>query len=263
MTRGLTRAAIVAAGLDALDQTGLDGLTVRVVAARLGVQPPALYWHVRSKQDLLDEMATEIWRQIGAGLAALEPDLPWDQAMTAFATITRRALLSRRDGAKMVSGTYLTDPALLRAQEAGLAWLARQGFTVADAVRAYQLLYSFTIGFCIEEQAVAQAAGDERYSLEHRAERVGAADHPLVVQAGPVIFGDPDARFAGLVAVIVDAAGRMRSVADEVLSRPNGRGFTPCGPRPPRRGSPGQAPADGIRGRGWPDLMARWTRTRS
>ena len=235
MTRGLTKAAIVAAALDALDQTGLDGLTVRVVAARLGVQPPALYWHVRSKQDLLDEMATEIWRQIGTGLAALEPDLPWDQAMTAFATITRRALLSRRDGAKMVSGTYLTDPALLRAQETGLARLARQGFTVADAVRAYQLLYSFTIGFCIEEQAVAQAAGDDRYSLERRAERVGAAAHPLVAEAGPVIFGDPGARFDGLVAVIVGAAGRMRSAAGEVLFRPNG----------------------------WPDLMARWTRTRS
>ena len=157
MTRGLTKAAIVAAGLEALDETGLDGLTVRVVAGKLGVQPPALYWHVRSKQDLLDEMATEVWRQIAAALAELDPDLPWDQGMTAFAIITRRALLSHRDGATMVSGTYLTDPAVLRGQEAGLASLARQGFAVPDVVRAYQLLYSFTIGFCIEEQAVAQA----------------------------------------------------------------------------------------------------------
>ena len=115
------------AGLEAINKTGLDGLTVRVVAGKLGVQPPALYWHVRSKQDLLDEMATEIWRQIAAELAALEEDVPWDRGMTAFATITRRALLSRRDGAKMVSGTYLTDPALLRGQEAGLASLTRQG----------------------------------------------------------------------------------------------------------------------------------------
>jgi hypothetical protein len=89
---------------------------------------------------------------------------------------------------------------------------------VADAIRAYQLLYSFTIGFCIEEQAVAQA-DDDRYSLQRRAERVDAAAHPLVAEAGPVIFGDPDARFASLVAIIVDAAGRMRSVAGQVLSR--------------------------------------------
>jgi Tetracyclin repressor-like, C-terminal domain len=136
--------------------------------------------------------------------------------MTAFATITRRALLSRRDGAKMVSGTYLTDPALLRGQEAGLASLTRQGFTVADAVRAYQLIYSFTIGFCIEEQAVAQA-GDDRYSLSRRAERVDATAHPLAAEVGPVIFGDPDARFAGLVAILVDAAGRLRAAAGDVI----------------------------------------------
>lgn len=210
MTRGLSKAIIVTAALGALDETGLDRLTVRVVASRLGVQPPALYWHVRSKQDLLDEMATEVWRQIGASLAALDPDLPWDQGMTAFATITRRALLSRRDGAKMVSGTYLTDASLLGGQEAGLASLVRQGFTVTDAIRAYQLLYNFTIGFCIEEQAVAQAA-DDRYSLDERARRIDAAAHPLVAQAGPAIFADAGLRFADLVAVIIEAVGRMRS----------------------------------------------------
>jgi hypothetical protein len=163
-------------------------------------------------------MATEIWRQIAAELAALEEDLPWDQGMTAFATITRRSLLSHRDGATMVSGTYLTDPAVLRGLEAGLASLARQGFAVADVVRAYQLLYSFTIGFCIEEQAVAQA-GDDRYSLSRRAERVGATTHPLAAEAGPVIFGDQDTRFAELVAILVDAAGRLRSAAGGASGR--------------------------------------------
>jgi TetR/AcrR family transcriptional regulator, tetracycline repressor protein len=212
MTRGLTKAGIVAAALDALDETGLDGLTVRVVAARLGVQPPALYWHFGSKQDLIDEMATQIWRQVTAGLKTLPADIGWDAGMTAFARITRQALLSRRDGAKMVSGTYLTDASLLREQEAGLASMLAQGFTVATAMQAYQLLYSFIIGFCIEEQAVSQAAaaGDARYSLASRAGRVGASAHPLVAQAGPEIFAEPDQRYARLVAVIVDAAGRMR-----------------------------------------------------
>jgi TetR/AcrR family transcriptional regulator, tetracycline repressor protein len=210
--RGLTKDGIVAAALDALDETGLDGLTVRVVATRLGVQPPALYWHFASKQELIDEMATQIWRQVAAELGALPADIAWDEAMTAFARITRQAMLSRRDGAKMVSGTYLTDVSLLRQQEAGLAGMLGQGFTIATATQAYQLLYSFIVGFCIEEQAVSQAAaaGDARYSLASRADRVGAAAHPLVAQAGPEIFGDRDQRFAELVGMIVDAVGRMR-----------------------------------------------------
>ena len=54
------------------------------------------------------------------------------------------------------------------------------------------------------------AAGDARYSLASRAERVGATEHPLVARAGPEIFSDRDLRYGELVSVIVDAAGRMR-----------------------------------------------------
>jgi TetR/AcrR family tetracycline transcriptional repressor len=209
----LSKAAVVQAGLDVLDEAGIDGVTVRAVASRLGVQAPALYWHVRDKQDLLDEMATEIWRRASAELAAQPDGQPWDQAMAAFAAITRRALLSHRDGAKVFSGTYLTDASVLEAQEAGLAQMLQQGFTPADVIRAYSLLYSFTVGFCIEEQAVAQAAAaaDDRYSLARRAERLNSRTHPLALQAGPEIFGDPGTRFADLVVMIIGTVGRMRT----------------------------------------------------
>jgi TetR/AcrR family tetracycline transcriptional repressor len=209
----LTKAGIVQTAFAVLDEHGIDGLTVRALAARLGVQPPALYWHVRDKQALLDEMATQVWRQVSAELAALPGDWPWQRSMAEFAAITRRALLAHRDGAKVFSGTYLTDASLLEAQEEPLDRMMRDGFTLAAVIRASSLLYNFIIGFCIEEQAVAQAkaAGDQRYSLEHRASRLDEGAHPLVVQSGPEIFGDPDTRFAELVAVIIDAAGRMRS----------------------------------------------------
>ncbi len=58
--------------------------------------------------------------------------------------------------------------------------------------------------------AQTAAVGDDRYSLERRAGQLNRDTHPHVVAAGPRIFGDPDERFADLVAVIVDAAGRMR-----------------------------------------------------
>jgi AcrR family transcriptional regulator len=207
--RGLTRADVVQAGLDVLDELGLDGLTVRSVATRLGVKPPALYWHVHSKQDLFDEMATEVWRRVNAELTELPVDLPWQQAMTDFALITRRALLAHRDGAKVFSGTYLTDAGLLEHQEAGLRRMVGEGFALPDVIRGWRLLYSFTIGFCIEEQAVAQSS-DERYSLTHRSARIDSTTHPLVVESGPLLFSDPDGRFAEVVAVIIDALARLR-----------------------------------------------------
>ena len=98
MPAGLTKAAIVQAALDLLDEAGMDGLTVRALASRLGVQAPALYWHVRSKQALLDEMATQIWRQIGDVMAGLPPDLPWREVMRTYAATVRRELLGTATG---------------------------------------------------------------------------------------------------------------------------------------------------------------------
>ena len=152
---GLSKAAVVQAALDVLNEDGMDGVTVRAVARRLGVQAPALYWHVKNKQELLDEMGTEIWRRVSQELLALGSDIAWREGLIAYATIVRRALLSHRDGAKAFSGTYLTDAGVLEQQEPMLAQMSAAGFTLEATVRAYSLLYSFTVGFCIEEQAVA------------------------------------------------------------------------------------------------------------
>lgn len=179
------KAAIVQAALEVLDEVGMDGVTVRAVARRLGVQVPALYWHVEDKQELLDEMGTEIWRRVSQEMLALGSDLAWRERLPAYATIVRRALLSHRDGAKAFSGTYMTDVGVLQQQESMFAQMADAGFTLSDTVRAYSLLYSFTVGFCIEEQAVASAEpGDDRYSLARRAARLQADRYPLVVESG-------------------------------------------------------------------------------
>ncbi len=212
MPGGLTKPAIVQAALDLLDEAGMDGLTVRALASRLGVQAPALYWHVRSKQALLDEMATQIWWRIGEAMAVLPGDLPWREVMATYAATVRAELLGHRDGAKAFSGTTLTDPAVIRRQEVTFENLVRQGFALDDAVRGLVLLHDFTIGFCVEEQAVIQqtASGDDRYSPGRRAELIGPKTAPLAVAAGRVIFGDPDTRFADLLDLLLETVARMR-----------------------------------------------------
>jgi len=200
----------VQAALDLLDEAGMDGLTVRALAARLGVQAPALYWHVRSKRALLDEMATLIWRRVGDVMAGLPASTPWREVMSVYAMTIRAELLGHRDGAKAFSGSTLTDPEVVRRQEVTLRTLTSQGFTLPDAVRGLLLINNFTIGFCVEEQAVRQvtASGDDRYA--RRAELIGPDTAPLAVAAGEVIFGDPDTRFGELTGLLLDTVGRLR-----------------------------------------------------
>ena len=144
-------------------------------------------------------------------MAGLPAGLPWRDVMRTYAEAVRAELLGHRDGAKAFSGTTLTDPDVVRRQEVTFSRLVGQGFTLPDATQGLVLLHDFTIGFCVEEQAVSQAvtAGDERYSPGRRAEMIGAENAPLAVEAGAVIFGDPDSRFTELVELVLDSVARM------------------------------------------------------
>jgi AcrR family transcriptional regulator len=212
VSKGLAKNDIVRAALDVLDAEGLDGLTLRKVAARLDVQAPALYWHVRNKQDLLDEMGTEIWRRIVVRLGRRPLDEPWEAALAGYAQITREELMAHRDGVKMAAGTRLTDVELLRAQEPRFAAMTRQGFSPRAAALASVLVQHLVVGFCIEEQATrqARASGDERYTLESRDARVDREAYPLVAEAGRELFGDDERRFGELVGLVIEACRPLR-----------------------------------------------------
>ena len=203
--KGLNRADIVQAALDLLDEKGIDAVTVRAVATRLGVKAPALYWHVENKQALLDEMGTEIQRRVIAELRAQPMDV-WPDSVATYARVLRREYLAHRDGARTFSGTRLTDPEVLRAQEPWLEQLVASGVDLERAVSAVEFVTAFVVGFVIEEQERAQS-GEPRYSLSDRTEMLGD-DVPLVVEAGRVLFGDREQRFERNLDAIVDALRR-------------------------------------------------------
>jgi TetR/AcrR family transcriptional regulator, tetracycline repressor protein len=73
----LQRSHIVAAALALLNQDGLDGVTVRKVATQLNVHVGGLYWHVKNKRDLLDEMANTILSEEFATLQPPGPGQVW------------------------------------------------------------------------------------------------------------------------------------------------------------------------------------------
>jgi AcrR family transcriptional regulator len=209
---GLDRERIVRTGLRLLGEVGLEGLTLRRLARELDVQAPTLYWHVKSKQELLDEMATAMLRDLLAEGEA--PPGPWPEFVTGAARGLRRMLLAYRDGARVFSGTHLTDDSLIGAMEQPLRRLTEAGFSLDDAARGWSAVYSYVIGSTIEEQAVHPSPGarDERYDPERRALRIDADRHPLAAAAGPALFGDFDDRFEHGLALLV--AGMARALDD-------------------------------------------------
>src|ERR1700761_5310269 len=70
----LTRTAVTARALAVADAAGLEAVTIRKLAADLGVTPMALYWHFRSKDELLDGLVERVWSEIDI---AVDPKAPW------------------------------------------------------------------------------------------------------------------------------------------------------------------------------------------
>ncbi|MFJ9871102.1 TetR/AcrR family transcriptional regulator C-terminal domain-containing protein [Streptomyces sp. NPDC101165] len=204
----LDRKRVADTALRLLNEVGLDGLTLRAIAKELDVKAPALYWHFKDKQALLDEMATEMYRRMVAD-AALDPADSWQERLLGTSRGLRAALLGYRDGAKVFSGSRFTGTDHAREMEAHLRVLTEAGFTLAQAVNAARTASVFTIGFVTEEQGVQPLPGERRegYDIGERARRM--ADFPLAAEAGKVLFDDYDGQFEeGLALVIAGIEAR-------------------------------------------------------
>ena len=203
----LTRDVIVDAAFAVLDEHGIDGLTVRALAAELGVKAPALYWHLANKQAVLDEMGTEVASRIQRSLGDLDDIATLAEALRAYALAARAEYLRHRDGARTFSGTRLTDPDLLRDRESALARWVNEGYSIEQISDAFEIVTAYVIGFVIEEQERTQSA-EGRYDLQARDAVVGE-DRPLTVASGHHLFRPADQKFAEQLALIIPALVRQ------------------------------------------------------
>lgn len=199
----LDRTRVADTALRLLNEVGLEGLTLRAIANELGVKAPALYWHFKDKQALLDEMATEMYRRMVAG-TALDPADTWQERLLKANRGLRAALLGYRDGAKVYSGSRFTGVDHGREIEATLRVFTAAGFTLPQAARAAMTANLYTIGFVTEEQGVRPLPDERRegYDVEERARRL--ADYPLAAEAGKLLFDDYDDQFEEGLALVID-----------------------------------------------------------
>ncbi|MBN9135316.1 TetR/AcrR family transcriptional regulator C-terminal domain-containing protein [Phyllobacterium sp.] len=198
----LQREAVIRAALDLLGETGVDGLTTRRIAAALGVQQPALYWHFKDKAALLDALAETILMENHSRSLPL-PDEDWRHFLIENARSFRRALLAYRDGARVHAGSR-PSPALYPAAEAQLGFMVAAGFDIVAAGYILQAAGHYVVGSVLEQQAAMAANGRlDQGTGADLASEIGA-QFPLLGQAfGKLDNVSPDEGFEfGLVALV-------------------------------------------------------------
>jgi TetR/AcrR family tetracycline transcriptional repressor len=198
----LNREDILRTALELLNEIGIDALTTRKLAERLGVQSPTLYWHFKSKAALLDAMteAIVLAHHTHAQPAAGEA---WQDWLMADGRGFRRALLSYRDGARLHAGTRPgeTERASI---EARLRLLCEAGFEPGTATLLMMSIGRFVVGWVLEEQSLLQPDAPASSKLPGP----DAARYPLLAAGwAATVGGDADAVFDAALRLLIDGAG--------------------------------------------------------
>lgn len=134
---------VASAALELLDREGLDALSMRRLAAELGVGTMTLYGYFRSKDELLDAV-------VDAAVAEREPfsfEGSWQEQIRRLMRASRRNL-SRHPGlVKVRAERPVLRPEALRFAETGMTILRRAGLPARDAARAFRLLFTYVFGY--------------------------------------------------------------------------------------------------------------------
>lgn len=145
----LSRARVCEAAVRLADVDGVASLSMRRLAATLGVEAMSLYHHVRNKDDLLDGMVDVVFSEM-----VVPDETDWRVALRAR-TESARAALRRHPWAMMLLGSRTNPgPENLRHHDAVLGVLRRAGFSIELAAHAISLIDAYLYGFAVQEQAL-------------------------------------------------------------------------------------------------------------
>ncbi len=204
----INREMVTRAGLKLLNEIGLEQLTLRRLGVELEVQAATIYWHFKSKEALLDEMATTVLTEGAADLVPRRKSADWKVWASTYGNGLRKTLMAYRDGGRMVSGTKLTTTAPLKTTERIAAEFVGAGFSVRAAVVLLSTINYYTQSFVLEEQAVFPVPGERSplYSIADRDALLDAAEFPNHRQASGILFDRFDRRYKEGLELIVRGA---------------------------------------------------------
>ena len=152
----LTRERVIAAALALIDRDGMEGLSMRRLAAELGVEAMSLYHHVRDKSEVVDGVVALVLEQI-----VVPEGGSWDERATSLAHELRRVVRAHPHVHLAVLERGIASPAVAPPASALVAALADGGLEGGDLVDAFWTLLAFVTGSLSCEPADRPSAGDD------------------------------------------------------------------------------------------------------
>jgi AcrR family transcriptional regulator len=193
----LSKAAVVQRALALADELGLEALTIRRLAQDLGVTPMALYWHFRSKEELLAGLGDQVWAEIDADV---DPAADWPAQLRGLMESLVAVLRGHPSASQLLmAGQKLHGDASIAVTETALSVLARGGFSPVQASEIARSALWTGLILVMGEPGFDPAGTPEERAEQMRQDKIRLAmlppdRFPFVVEAaGPLTAcDDPD-----------------------------------------------------------------------
>jgi AcrR family transcriptional regulator len=215
----LSKRTVTDGALKLADANGLNALTIRKLADHLGVTPMALYWHFRSKEDLLEGVAEQLWGEIDVNV---DPDAPWWAQLRGMLESLVKVLRAHSSAAQLLLEHEKRNEAALRAIETTLDILRTAGFDPwhASAIARSTLWTGITLVMG-EPGYQPELTAEERTEMQRRSQielaMLPAARYPRLVECAEPMTAcdDPEFHYRFGIGLFIDgvkaAAARQGS----------------------------------------------------
>ena len=202
---GLNQRRVVEAAIRVYATSGLDGLSMRSVAKKLGIAPNALYSHVKDKDELLDLLVDRLLVDVPIP----KTDSEWRDALTELMSTARQVLIHHPDLMPTFLSRPTRGPNALRLADCTLSILAKAGVHGENAVLALRLLLVFTFGFAAQELPRLQDPDHERVSKTRQV--YSQSEHAALNEVSDSLSRHPDEHtFVIGLRWLIDGIERLR-----------------------------------------------------
>jgi AcrR family transcriptional regulator len=199
---GLTRSRIVQTALAAVDEHGLEELSMHRLGAELGVRAMSLYNHVKGKDGLLDGIVELLWSEVGSSSAA--PGVDWRDAMRGLAHSLRDVVRRHPRAAPLLMSRQVMPEEALRICDAYLRVMQDGGVPEEHAVALLRTVFAYGFGYalaelsCLPAGPVSAGEFDELARVRYMCALIPSDVPEHLLRVALKVCGDPDmsAQFA-------------------------------------------------------------------
>ena len=192
MATKLTQRGIAEAALDVIDADGIEALSMRKLAERLGSSAMSLYTYFSDKEAVLDGVAQLLLSEIETP----SEDAHWRDAMRFIMRSVREVALRHPNAAGLIHRFPPHTPDALAFVEAGFRCFRRAGFDDVSTERCYRALAAYSLG-TLDIELGGYFAPEAREITRPEPGDIGAANIgkllPHVTAIGPTLQAQDDA----------------------------------------------------------------------